>query len=70
MFTEDQAKFYIAEVLVGLHMLHTNNFIHRDLKPENLLLDLDGHLHFADFGLSKGFKRKDEHHYTLCGTPE
>jgi len=70
VFLEEDAKFYIAEVLIGLNTLHTNNYIHRDLKPENLLLDLKGHIHFADFGLSKVFKRKSDYHYTFCGTPE
>lgn len=70
MFSENDTKFYIAEVLLGLQTLHSNNFIHRDLKPENLLLDLKGHIHFADFGLTKMFKQKSDYHYTFCGTPE
>lgn len=33
--------------------LHQQNIIYRDLKPENLLINYDGHVKIADFGLSK-----------------
>eukprot|EP00163_Fabomonas_tropica_P034676 TRINITY_DN971_c0_g1_i1.p1 TRINITY_DN971_c0_g1~~TRINITY_DN971_c0_g1_i1.p1 ORF type:complete len:990 (+),score=48.09 TRINITY_DN971_c0_g1_i1:1703-4672(+) len=51
--TEDSAKDYIAETLIGLEYLHSHGILHRDLKPDNLLIDLDGHIKIADFGLSR-----------------
>eukprot|EP01136_Pigoraptor_vietnamica_P018677 Opistho-1_new@65381 len=51
--TEDQARFYIAEVLLALEYLHVIGFIYRDLKPENILLHASGHIRLADFDLSK-----------------
>jgi len=33
--------------------LHSNNVVHRDLKPENVLMDRDGYIVLADFGLAK-----------------
>lgn len=50
---EDQAAFYIAEVIVGLGYLHSLNFVYRDLKPENILLTSSGHVRLADFNMSK-----------------
>lgn len=47
------AKRYIAEVIVGIHDLHSRGIIHRDLKPDNLLIDSTGHLKLTDFGLSR-----------------
>lgn len=51
--TEDQMRFYSAEVLLALEYLHALGFIYRDLKPENILLHADGHVRLADFDLSK-----------------
>lgn len=51
-FDEEVARFYLAELLLGLEDLH-RTIIHRDLKPENLLLGEDGHLKISDFGLSE-----------------
>ncbi|KAJ3415027.1 Serine/threonine-protein kinase MRCK beta [Chytridiales sp. JEL 0842] len=47
---EDQARFYIAEILMALEELHGYHYIHRDLKPENCLITSSGHLKLADFG--------------------
>ena len=69
-FSEEKAKFYAAEIIIGLDYLHRNKCIYRDLKPENILIDKIGHIKLTDFGLSKlckGFPCKTK---TLCGTPE
>ena len=52
-FTEDEAKKYICEVIIGLEFLHKNDIIFRDLKPENVVLTQTGHVKLIDFGLSK-----------------
>lgn len=52
-FTESEARFYFAEMLLGLEYIHDQNVLYRDLKPENIFIDIDGHLRLADFGLSK-----------------
>lgn len=50
---EQFAKFYFAEILLGLEYIHSKGIVYRDLKPENVLIDIDGHIKLADFGLSK-----------------
>ena len=64
-FREGQAQFYAGEVLCALRHLHALGVIYRDLKPENVLLDGEGHVKLADFGLSKESATAQ----TFCGTP-
>lgn len=72
---EAVAKFYFAEILLGLEYIHNRGIVYRDLKPENVLIDIDGHIKLADFGLSKVFhKESADTNETLtnsfCGSPE
>ena len=39
--------------MLAMGYLHSNNVVHRDLKPENVLMDRDGYIVLADFGLAK-----------------
>lgn len=51
--SEDEARFYAAELVDALEYIHSMGLIHRDIKPENLLLTTEGHLKIADFGSVK-----------------
>ena len=48
-----EIKCITLQVLRGLHHLHSQNIVHRDLKLANLLMDGDGVVKIADFGLSR-----------------
>ncbi|KAK9065090.1 hypothetical protein SSX86_016473 [Deinandra increscens subsp. villosa] len=52
LVNEESARFYAAEVVIGLEYLHCLGIIYRDLKPENILLQTDGHVVLSDFDLS------------------
>ena len=53
VFSENQARFYMAECILAVESVHKLNCIHRDLKPDNILLDAQGHIKLTDFGLCK-----------------
>uniref|UniRef100_A0A8C6UL74 protein kinase C n=1 Tax=Neogobius melanostomus TaxID=47308 RepID=A0A8C6UL74_9GOBI len=76
VFSEPRAVFYAACVVLGLQFLHDHKIVYRTLlsltylKLDNLLLDTEGYVKIADFGLCKegmGFRDRTS---TFCGTPE
>lgn len=52
VLSEENARFYIAEIAIALHQIHKLGFVHRDVKPDNMLITTTGHIKLADFGLS------------------
>uniref|UniRef100_A0A914MTW7 protein kinase C n=1 Tax=Meloidogyne incognita TaxID=6306 RepID=A0A914MTW7_MELIC len=70
IFTEERACFYAACVLLGLEFLHTNKIVYRDFELDNLILDKEGYVKLADFGLCKEGMGPTDRTSTFCGTPE
>ena len=69
LLEEDEAKFYIAELILAIEYLHEKNILYRDLKPDNILIFSDGHIKLADFGLSKQINKNNENATnTFCGS--
>ena len=56
VFLENQIKFIIGCIMLGLKYIHGQNILHRDIKPENLVFDSNGYLRITDFGIAKHYE--------------
>ncbi|XP_032388825.1 calcium/calmodulin-dependent protein kinase kinase 1 isoform X2 [Etheostoma spectabile] len=68
-FSEEQARLYFRDIILGIEYLHYQKIVHRDIKPSNLLLGDDGHVKIADFGVSNQFEGNDALLSSTAGTP-
>ena len=66
-FSEEQTRFFIANMIYALEYIHGNNVIHRDIKPENLVLDEKGYVRITDFGIAK--ENMPDNSSETSGTP-
>ncbi|KAI8059273.1 kinase-like domain-containing protein [Gongronella butleri] len=60
-----QIKTYLKQLLEGTAYLHHNKILHRDMKAANLLINNEGILQIADFGLARGLEDENRE-YTSC----
>ena len=52
--TDEHFKYFLYQILRGVHALHSAHVLHRDLKPGNLLVNKNCDLKICDFGLARG----------------
>ena len=65
VLTEEEAKFYLAELILSIESIHKLDCIHRDIKPDNILIDSTGHIKLSDFGLAKISEKIFENRYDI-----
>ncbi|KAG9553867.1 kinase-like protein, partial [Aureobasidium melanogenum] len=52
ILSEEDTRFYMAEMVLAIEETHRLGWIHRDIKPDNFLIHSSGHLKISDFGLA------------------
>ncbi|KAJ2238244.1 serine/threonine protein kinase, CMGC, CDC2/CDK sub [Coemansia sp. RSA 1722] len=62
----EHIKLYLRQLLEGTAYLHASRVMHRDMKASNLLLNNEGRLYIADFGLARSFNPDDKKDMTKC----
>ena len=68
-FSLDIIWFFGCQIILAIEHLHKNGYIHWDIKPENILIDSEGYLKLADFGISKHIDNT-QHESGVFGTYE
>jgi serine/threonine protein kinase len=63
--TDENIQYFLYQLLLGVHKIHSANVLHRDLKPSNILLNAEMDLCICDFGLSRGIDAEDPTQSTL-----
>ena len=58
-FPERVCRYFSKQLLQVLHYIHSNGIAHRDIKCENILLDSNGNIRLADFGLFAPINGRD-----------
>ncbi|KAI9360180.1 kinase-like domain-containing protein [Pilaira anomala] len=67
--SDDLARRYFKEMMLGIEYLHANDIVHRDIKPDNLLLSQDDVLKIVDFGVSEIFVKGNDRLKKSAGSP-
>lgn len=67
--TENEATYFMQDLVEAVEYMHENLVIHRDLKLGNLFLDKNMHIKVGDLGLATRLETAEEKRKTICGTP-
>ena len=59
VFTERQAQFIVACLILGVEFLHNNGVIHRDIRPENIIFDAEGYCKLSDFCMARVWQKEN-----------
>lgn len=66
---ESLVIIYVYQALIGLKYLHENNVLHRDIKAANILINKDGGIKLADFGVASDINKDASARFSVVGTP-
>merc|ERR1712014_58756 len=59
--TEDHHQFFLYQILLAVHYIHSAGVVHRDLKPANVLVNTNCDVKICDFGLARVIQENERH---------
>ena len=60
LFEEEEAKFYIAELILAIEQMHKKNLYYKYLSSEKILINKNNHIQLMNYGIIKGKNEKDK----------
>ena len=67
--SEDEALYFIAQLIIAVIFMHSKNILHRDIKAQNLFMTKPHEVKLGDFGIAKALGTNADFTKTLVGTP-
>lgn len=68
-FDSEQVLYWMAQIVIGIMLMHSKNILHRDIKTQNMFINKEDVIKLGDFGIAKALGTHNQFAKTFLGTP-